>query len=56
MHLVVYFVFLNRVTFKATMIDELKCAVKKFEKMLSLKVVLLGPIDCIACHKIMEII
>jgi hypothetical protein len=30
-HLVVYF-FLNRVIFKATMIEELKCAVKKIRK------------------------
>ncbi|CAM4751342.1 unnamed protein product [Rotaria magnacalcarata] len=46
----------NKVTSKPTMIQELKRAVKKFEKMLCLKVVLLGSIDCIECHKIMEII
>ncbi len=46
----------NRATSKATMIQELKRAVKKFDKMLSLKVVTLGLIDCIACHKIIEII
>jgi len=50
------FIDWNRATSKATLIQELKRAVKKFEKMLSLKVVILGPIDCIACLKIMETI
>jgi hypothetical protein len=38
------------------MIQELKPAVKKFDKMLCLKVVTLGPIVCIACLKIKETI
>ena len=32
------------------------CCKKKFEKMLYLKVVSLGPIDCIVCVKITETI
>jgi hypothetical protein len=44
------FIDWNKVTSKATVILELKNAVKKIRK----DVVVLGPIDCIACLKIME--
>ncbi len=46
----------NKVTSKRTLIQELKRAVKKFDKILSLTVVLLGPIDCIVCHRTVGII
>ncbi len=46
----------NKVTSKPKLIQELKRAVKKIRQNMSLKVVLLGPIDCIVCHRTVGII
>ena len=46
----------NRMTIKVTMMEELKREMRKLIKILSLKVVLLQPIDYIAYYKIMKTI
>ena len=46
----------NEVTSKATMIQEFEIVMQKIVKMLCLEVMILGQIDCIRCHKIMEFV